>query len=238
MKSQIPDVKSIIREAHDRIEAERPVLQDESYVRRNFSEAVEAVYATAYKVYKEYEEHVIADLAMESLDGTDKDVYSRADVAALLKDVVQRAMKTALHLKQSRSARAGSSFEMVVRGLLRFIGIDSERVTVEDRRSGLRRIDLVIPDRRTAIERPDAAHFLSLKTSLKDRWKLVVEDQSPSQRTHLITLLQGEKLTKTVAEKIISRGIFIYIPDSVKDDCFHDDHRVRRISDLPEAVRP
>lgn len=237
MRSQIPDVEAIIREAHARIRAGQPILLDESHVRRNFSVAVETVYATAYEIYQEHERRVIADLTRIPLESTGKDNYTKDEVEAMLRNVVQRAITTEIHLKQSRSARAGRTFEVVVRDLLALIGIRSERMTGEDRRSGLRRIDLVIPDRRTAIERPDAAHFLSLKTSLKDRWKLVVEDQRPNQRTHLITLLQREKLTDNVAEKIISRGIFIYIPDSVKDDCFLEDSRVRRISDLPEAVR-
>lgn len=143
---------------------------------------------------------------------------------------MDEVIRTEVHLEQSRYSRAGQTFEIVVRDLLALIGISSERMTREDRASGLQRIDLVIPDRKTAIERLDAAHFLSLKTSLKDRWKLVVEGQRPNQRAHLRTLLQGEKLTESVAEKIIERGIFIYIPDSIKDDCFPEDSRVRWLS--------
>lgn len=236
MKSKIPPVKVITQQAYDRIKRNQPRMLDESYVRRNFSAAVELFYSTAYDIYREHERRVIEDLTRTTLAQTDKDVFTRADVEAILKDIVQEATKTAVHLKQSRYSRAGQSFEIVVRDLLALIGISSEHMTREDRASGLRRIDLVIPDRKTAIERPDAAHFLSLKTSLKDRWKLVVEDQRPNQRTHLLTLLQGEKLTESVAEKIIERGIFIYIPDSIKEDCFPEDSRVRRLSDLPQAV--
>ena len=211
-------------------------MLEPKFIREKFSAVTELFFQYAYEIYLAYENTVIERLTKDALGRIDKDTLRKPEVAVLLKDIVRDAITTEKSLKQSRYARAGTTFEIIVQTLLKEIGIQSERVKKEDKKSGLRRIDLVIPDIKTAIESPDNAHFLSLKTSLKDRWKLVGEDQRQGQRTHLATLLQREKLTAGVAQKIMDRGIFIYIPDQVKDECFPNNPLVRKISDLPSRL--
>ena len=206
------------------------------FIREKLSAVVELFFQYAYGIYLGYENTIIECLTKDALDRIDNDTLRKPEVEVLLKDVVRDAIAIEKRLRQSRNARAGTAFEIIVQTLLKKIGIQSERVKKEDKKSGLRRIDLVIPDIKTAIESPDDAHFLSLKTSLKDRWKLVGEDQRQGQRTHLATLLQREKLTAGVAQKIMDRGIFLYIPDQVKDECFPNNSYVRKISALPSRL--
>ena len=206
------------------------------FIREKLSAVVELFFQYAYGIYLGYENTIIECLTKDALDRIDNDTLRKPEVEVLLKDVVRDAIAIEKRLRQSRNARAGTAFEIIVQTLLKKIGIQSERVKKEDKKSGLRRIDLVIPDIKTAIESPDDAHFLSLKTSLKDRWKLVGEDQRQGQRTHLATLLQREKLTAGVAQKIMDRGIFLYIPDQVKDECFPNNSHVRKISALPSRL--
>ena len=206
------------------------------FIREKLSAVVELFFQHAYGIYLGYENTIIECLTKDALDRIDNDTLRKPEVEVLLKDVVRDAIAIEKRLRQSRNTRAGTAFEIIVQTLLKKIGIQSERVKKEDKKSGLRRIDLVIPDIKTAIESPDDAHFLSLKTSLKDRWKLVGEDQRQGQRTHLATLLQREKLTAGVAQKIMDRGIFLYIPDQVKDECFPNNSHVRKISALPSRL--
>lgn len=207
------------------------------FITKNFSHIVKLVFDESYKIYLKYENKLIEKLTQDTLDKTKKNTFTKDEVKIILGNIVHESITLEKSLKQSRYARAGSTFEIIVKTLLDKIGIKSEHITKEDKKSGLRPIDLVIPDRKTAIEQPDKAHFLSLKTSLKDRWKLVVEDQTQGQRTHLITLLQKEKLTDEVAKKIIDRGIFLYIPDEIKVEFFPKNNRVRKLSDLPGKVK-
>ena len=236
IQTGIPTTKQIIHEACERIRCEDPTMLKPAFIRDNFSPIVERVFQYSYDIYLEYEDRVIERLTNGTLARIDNDTLTKAEIRPIIEGIAREAISVEKSLKQSRYARAGHSLEAIVQMLLKEIGIKSERITREDKKSGLRPIDLVVPDRKTAIESPDGAHFLSLKTSLKDRWKLVVEDQRQGQRTHLITLLQREKLTDQVAKKILDRGIFLYIPDSIKDDCFPDNPRVRRISALPSQI--
>ena len=211
-------------------------MLEPKFIREKFSAVTELFLQYAYEIYLAYENTVIERLTKDALGRIDNDTLRKSEVAVLLRDIVRDAITTEKSLKQSRYARAGTTFEIIVQTLLKKIGIQSEHVTREDKESGLRRIDLVVPDRRTAIESPDDAHFLSLKTSLKDRWKLVGEDQRQGQRTHLVTLLQREVLTDDVVRRIMDRGIFLYIPDQVKDECFPNNSHVRKISALPSRL--
>jgi hypothetical protein len=237
VKLGIPTTKQMIKTARDRVIKTQPNILEPDYINANFSTVIETLFQTTYDVYLECENTAIEKITQDTLDRIDKATLTKAEVATILRSIVQQAIDTEKSLKQSRYARAGSVFEIIVQDLLNRVGIHSEHVTREDKKSGLRPIDLVVPDRKTAIERPDKAHFLSLKTSLKDRWKLVVEDQQQGQRTHLLTLLQREKLTNAVAAKIIGRGIFLYIPDAVKAESFPNEPRVRNLSTLPTEIR-
>jgi len=236
-KIDIPKTKEIISEAYDKIKKDNSIMLESDFITKNFSQIVELFFDEAYTIYLKYENKVIEKLTQNTLDKIEKDTLTKDEVKVILGKIVNESMTIEKSLQQSRFGRAGSSFEIIVKTLLEKIGIQSEHITKEDKKSGLRPIDLVIPDRKTAIERPDDAHFLSLKTSLKDRWKLVVEDQTQGQRTHLITLLQNEKPTDEVAQKIIDRGIFLYIPDEIKDECFPKNTRVRKLSSLPSKVK-
>ena len=235
-KTGIPSTSEIILESMEQIRRDSPEMLEPSFVRSRFSDALEKVFSGTYETYKRYEKSAIDSFAEEAfLSGWSSSV-GRDEALEMFRTAVTEAIKMEKSLSQSRSSRAGSSFETIVQELLSIIGIPSERVTRGDKRSGLNRIDLVIPDRETAVTSPDRAHFLSLKTSLRERWREVVEEQTQGQRTHLLTILQNEVLSNRVAQNIVDHGIFLYVPDRVKDDRFADEPRIRRLSDLPPSI--
>ena len=235
-QTAIPKTDEIIIEAMNKIRKSNPRMLDPDYVRDNFSDAVETLFRVAYETYKGYEKEKINALAEETfLAGWSKNI-GRKQALAMFRMAVNEAIKMEKSHSQSRSSRAGKSFEVIVGKLLGIAGIHSEPVGRKDKKTKMSRIDLVIPDRKTAVETPDKAHFLSLKTSLRERWKQVSQEQRPGQRTHLVTLLQKEILPNETAQEIVNDGIFLYVPDRVKDDRFHDEPRIRRLSDLPASV--
>jgi len=235
-KTGIPGTEKIISDAFGDVTKKTSQKLKPDYIRKNFSELNELLFYRAYEIYIKHEEKVKADLAKSILARSNKKSYSPKDVEEILLAAVPEAARFEKSLMQSRASRAGKSYELIVMRLLDIMKIPNEHITKEDKKSGLRPIDIVIPDRKTAIENPDQAQFLSLKTSLKDRWKLVVEDQKQGQRTHLLTLLQNERISKDVVDKIYDKGIFLYIPDGKKEDLFPNNPRIRNLSDLPSKI--
>ena len=138
-------------------------------------------------------------------------------------------------LEQSRASRAGKSLEKIVQKLLALAGIPSEALTPGDKKYNLDRIGLAIPNKQTAIDSPDKSHFLSLKTSLRESGSRWSKNRNRG-RTHLITVLRGEALGNGVAREIVKHGVFLYLPDRIKDGRFSDEPRIRRLSDLPLSV--
>lgn len=177
------------------------------FVRDKFSDTVESLFKITYEKYSEYEERVIDDTIQEDIRKLEDRMYTRDEVEEIAMKEARHAIQMEKSLKQSRASRAGKSFEIIVQNLLGEIGIKCERITRGDKKVHLRRIDLVIPDKKTAIESPDRAHFLSLKTSLKERWKQVAEEQEQGQRTHLLTLLQREVISNAVAHRITGHAV-------------------------------
>ena len=233
--TDIPGVDMILEEALSNVREDCPGLLERESLMSKFSDAVEAVFAAAYKVYRDHERREIERFIDDKTSGWDK-TTPLADIKRDAREMAYGIIKMEKSFKQSRASRAGKTFERIVQELLRLAGIQSESVTKGDKNYNLGRIDLVVPDKRTAMETPDKAHFLSLKTSLRERWKQVAEEQSSGQRTHLITLLQSETLANSVAKQIVDHGIFLYVPDRVKADRFPGEPRIRGISDLPGSV--
>jgi hypothetical protein len=207
------------------------------FIKSNFSKACEAAFDEAHRIYNLHQDGFLDRLSSDIVEGKGKTKFTLDDVKSLVREAVGHGTEAEMTLKQSRASRAGKAFELIVMRLLHMIDIKNEHITDEPDGSNLRRIDIVVPDKRTAAEDPFKAHFLSLKTSLKDRWKLVVEDMAEGQRTYLITLLQGEKISKNVVDKIALAGMKFYIPDGIKDSLFPNNGKVKRLSDLPSDLR-
>jgi len=232
----IPSTTEIIHESMEQIRRDSPEMLEPSFIKSQFSDALEKVFSVTYETYKRYEKSVIDSFAEEKFLSGWSSSADREEALEMFRTGVTEAIKLEKSLSQSRLSRAGSSFETIVQELLNIIGIPSERVTRGDKRSGLNRIDLVIPDRKMAVTSPDRTHFLSLKTSLRDRWRrrLFLHDQS--QMIHLLTILQNEVLSDRVAQNIVDRKIFLYVPDRVKDDRFAGEPRIRKLSNLPASI--
>lgn len=235
-KLDIPGTDEIILEAVRKIEAKDPEKLQASYIEKNFSEVCELIFYEAKKIYINYEKRVLDGLH-KSILNNDKQTFTRDEVNSLLKQATHNAASFEKSLRQGRSSRAGKAFESIVMQLFDKIGIPNEHITREDKKTDLRRIDIVVPDRKTAAEDPFNAQFLSLKTSLKDRWKLVSEDRMEGQRTHLLTLLQNEKLSNQVAEKLEAKKILLYVPDKVKEEQFPNKEWIKKLSDLPSILK-
>jgi hypothetical protein len=136
---------------------------------------------------------------------------------------------------QKRKARGGGTFQIAIEYLLREIKIPCEKPTGKYAKI-LKRIDLIVPDQKTAIERPDQAYFISAKRTLRERWKQTIPERKPSWRVFLITI--DEELSIEKADEINSLGMILYIQDELKSKPFlKDKFWIRSLSDLPKDIK-
>lgn len=233
-RTDIPGVDEIVQEAIAKIREEDPDALTPQAVLNQFSDAVETVFGATYDAYERHERGRIEAYKKRFTEGLPEAV-PKERAGKIVSETVDGIRELKNSLDQSRASRAGKSLERIVQKLLALAGIPSEALTPGDKKYNLDKIGLVIPGRQTAIDSPDKSHFLSLKTSLRERGSRWSKNRNRG-RTHLIAVLRGEALGSGVAREIVKHGVFLYLPDRIKDGRFSDEPRIRRLSDLPLSV--
>ncbi len=124
---------------------------------------------------------------------------------------------------------------MDINNRLRLIGIDAEFPSGMAKEK-LRRIDIVIPSNKVALETPDRAIFLTCKRTLRERWKQEIPQVRANQRVYLLTI--DEELSKTKAEEINEKALIVFVRDEIKRiEYIKDMPWIRKLSELPKELQ-
>lgn len=242
-RQKVPSLQKILDEAIESIKKTSPRFLAPEYVKTHFSECATTLEPKALEIYLHYErktflsaidtwvsqnESAIKSLSEKGLSSSD---FAK-EVIKLFYPLVQRLE---FRSGQTRKARGGKTFELVIGYLLGKIGIPHQKPKGKQQTKILKRVDLVIPDQITAIERPDKAFFLSCKRTLRERWKQTIPERKPSWRVFLLTL--DENLPEGKAREIDELGMIVYVRDDLKSkDYLATKPWVRRLSDLPRDL--
>lgn len=242
-KQKIPSLQQILNEAIESIRKTYPRILTPEYIKAHFSECVTTLEPKAFGVYLDYEEKAFLsaiDIWISQNESTIRGVSEKGlhasdfakEVIKLFYPVVQRLE---FESGQTRKARGGRTFELVMEYLLGRIGVSCQKPKGKEFTKLLKRVDLVVPDQVTAIERPDKAFFLSCKRTLRERWKQTIPERKPSWRVFLLT--QDEDLPEDKAKEIDQLGMIVYVRDELKSkDYLAQKPWVRRLSDLPNDL--
>ncbi|MEM4273325.1 MAG: type II restriction endonuclease [Candidatus Caldarchaeum sp.] len=234
----IPDVEKILDEAVEALGIDKMPTAE---VEKNFERLLVELESTASKIYVKHEEKAFEKLVEQWLayrrEWVTKTLSERGEAA--VKDIALELVKPVRMMEfragQMRKARGGKTFELAVEKLLKCAGVPCQKPD-KDTRTALKRIDLVSPDADTAKQTPDKAIFISVKRTLRERWKQVVPEQMKSARIYLVTI-NGE-LTGEKAEEIRQHGIVVYVRDSLKNmQHLKEKTWVRSLSELPKDIK-
>jgi len=242
-RQKIPPLQKILGEAIEDIKKTSPQILIPEYIKTHFSECVTTLEPKAFEIYLDYEKGTFLSVidtwilqnesAIKSLSeqGLPSSEFAK-EVIKLFYPLVQRLE---FRSGQTRKARGGRTFELVIGYLLGKIGIPYQKPKGKQQTKILKRVDLVIPDQVTAIELPDKAYFLSCKRTLRERWKQTIPERKPSWRVFLLT--QDEDLPEGKAKEIDQLGMIVYVRDELKNkDYLAKKPWVRRLSDLPKDL--
>ncbi len=219
-KDLIPPNESIVDEALDRMSSK----MNPDYIEKNFYEVIDEAMKIGYQIYLSHQGN-----ARDQIIGLIKKSKTKDD--DLIWDTAIRFEKSA---SQMRKARAGGAFELYVQKLLTKIGIPSEKPTGMLREK-LNRTDLVVPNKELASKRPDRAKFISIKTTLAERWKQVVPEQNRGWAIYLLTL--DDNIAASKAKEIDKSGIVLFVRDELKENKgLKNLNGIRKLSELPEHL--
>lgn len=235
---KVPSIQKILEEALKSID---PKKLEPKYIKEHLSESIVELEGMAFKIYLKYQEEAAGSMVnswinrnWNLLNGLSKKLDSRAFVRKCCELFYPIAGKFEFRAGNMRKARAGKTFELITETLLHKIGCKCEKPRKKARKI-LKRIDLVVPNQKLALKKPDQAFFLSCKRTLRERWKQTIPERKPSWRVFLLTI-DGE-LPEDKAKEIDKLGIIAY----VKDDLKSKKHLVnktwiRKLSNLPKDL--
>lgn len=171
--SSIPNVDDIFSEALKKIEKESPTILEPAQIKTSFSKCLVALEQTAFDLYLRHQLKAFESLIKLWISENENVINEIAKkyptptkfAEEICKQFFPFIQRMEFRAGQKRKARGGGTFQIAVEYLLRKIGIPCEKPKGKYGKI-LKRIDLVIPDQKIAMEKPDQAFFLSAKRTL------------------------------------------------------------------------
>jgi hypothetical protein len=212
-----------------------------SYVKSHFSESLVLVASSTYAKFQVYQKNAAGLVADSFISKYSKQMNgatlsnNRQFIQSILETFMPLAVNFEKRTSQMRRSRAGTTFEYVVVDMLEKSGIKCER-TARSPLKKLNRMDVVIPDKETAMKSPDKAIFLSCKHTLRERWKQALPDKNRNWIMYLVTL--DDNIPDKKAKEINEHNLVVYIRDELKAEShLAKKDWIRKLSDLPNDLR-
>lgn len=230
--SSMANVEEIAKKAVENFGPEK----NRSRLEAEYGSVVSELEAKASEIYFQEEEKAFSELVSKWTERNTEDLLS-GDLKKIESEIKKFgciAREFEFRAGQMRKARAGRTFEYIIKETLTRIGLKCEKPRDEGREI-LKRIDLVVPNQEVALKKPDQAFFLSCKRTLRERWKQTIPERKPSWRVFLVTL--DDSLPEEKAKEADKLGVIVYVRDELKSkEHLKDKEWVRKLSDLPKDL--
>jgi hypothetical protein len=222
----IPSVDSVFSETTEILLKQNLLTRD--VIENHFWNVLRAFEQEAYRLYLEYEQRALEKLKQDCINSMPPDTSLRH----ALDTGFPLALEFEHRAAQSRKARAGNSFERAVPFLLNKIGIPCEKPLKEDR-DRFKKIDFIIPSVAYARTHMDEAIFLSIKRTIRERWRQVSIEKNMGY-VLLVSMSDEKDLSEAKIGDLDNDHIMLYVPDEIKAlDKYRQFSNLRKISDLP-----
>jgi hypothetical protein len=225
----IPSVDSIFSETAESLDSR--YLLDKKIIEDNFWQILQTFEHEAYERYLDYEQQALEKLKRDCVNflPTDINLIQALDAGFPL------ALEFEHRAAQSRKARAGSSFERAVPFLLEKIDIICEKPLKEDK-NRFKKIDFIIPSVSVAKTHPEKAIFLSIKRTIRERWRQVSIEKNMGY-VYLVSMSDEHDLSEAKIGDLENDHIILYVPDEIKLlEKYRQFNNLRKISDLPKDL--
>lgn len=200
-------------------EATRNIAARYSYnteqIKDNFDALIYETEREAYRIYliaeKEYGEQVFDAFTRKLIrDGEIRDVN---DVGTVLGRYFRSFDRFFLSLKQSRTTRAGKTFEGITKNLFKVLNYPYEtQITID----GGNTPDFLMPSAQHYNENaPDCIIFTSKRT-LRERWRQIVTEGTRGLGFYLATI--DDKISSTQLTEMLRNRIYVVVPQQLKNE--------------------
>lgn len=179
------------------------------YIKSHFSKLVEELQIDAYKIYLNSEkasgEKTLNAVLKDRLAEDDRRDVVIAEICRLFGDLD----RFFLSLTQSRRARAGSAFEIILKTLFKNLDYPFDEQQIINGKP-----DFLMPNRKHFDENAMDCIIFTAKRSLRERWRQIVTEGTRGLGYYLATI--DERISTPQLTEMKGHRIYLVVPHGIK----------------------
>lgn len=212
------------------------------YFLKNASKTIEALREECWQEFLKAERSFTRDMLLSLIDEKQfREMKGNDAVTYYVMEFPEEIYALSLSNTQSRRARAGKEFELIIEKVFKLAGIDVESqgeiakgFYEENNLSKL--VDLIIPSAEQFQRDKRKCIFVTAKTTLRERWQEIPEEMNRTgiNVAYLATL---DKTISDNVEKLLYEGnIVITTTKQIKEECYSNNDHIITFEDLLEIA--
>lgn len=211
--------------------AQEKLTLDRLQLPQEFNSYLRKLIDIEFEIYKNYER----DCATEIIKNAQKKglLIDKGSLLANFKQNYSELWGLFLSISQSRKTRAGGSFERHVKYLFELLDYPFERQQDLD---GV--VDYVIPSLAAFKKNRTACVVLSVKRTLRKRWRQVIGELASTNAGKIYLLTADENISHTKVAEIATHNINLVVWDEYKSKQFASNYNVIGFTDLVDVDLP
>lgn len=204
-------------------------------VQTNFNLALKRLLELEFDIYKEYEKNCSTKIIEKSIN--QKLLKDTGSFTESFKENYNALWEFFLSISQSRKTRAGGSFEKHVRYLFELLDYPFDPQTILNGR-----VDYVIPSESAFRKNRTACVVISIKRTLRERWRQVVGELAATNAGRIYILTADDNISYPKVEEMKRHNVNLVIWDEYKEKKFQKYYNVIGFTqfvkvDLPSSKR-
>jgi hypothetical protein len=218
-KDLMPSGDELANFAQQRFKIER------EKIKKNFNTYLRGLLSLEFQIYKEHERNCSAKIIKQAIG---KGFLKEAGCfSESLKQNYSQLWSFFLSISQSRKARAGGSFEKHVRYLFELLDYPFERQAILDGK-----VNYVIPSKDAFGKNRTACVVISIKRTLRERWREVIGELSSTNAGKIYILTADENISYPKVEEMNAHNITLVVWDEYKRRKFRNYYNVIGFTDF------
>jgi len=202
MLSQPP----IIAEAIRRV-IERPGVPPHQ-IKSKFSHYVQEIEQTAYQVFLEAQQLAAKRAIKKYFEEKTKNYKTNKEIIQLVTDSFTLLDRFFLSLSQSRKARAGSTFEAIIKHLFRKLNYPFDEQQIINGQP-----DFLLPSREHYDKNPMDCIIFTAKRTIRERWRQIVTEGTRGLGFFLATI--DKSISDKQLKEMKAHRIYLVVPKNI-----------------------
>lgn len=187
--------------------------KNSTWIKSNFSKLIEDTQITAYKIYLNKERTIIPSIIREVFGTILPQQPSADDLFKALEDNFAALDQFFLSLSQSRRARAGKTFEHIIKVLFTILEYPYSPHPVINGNP-----DFLLPSAKHFKKNAMDCIIFTVKRTLRERWRQIVTEGTRGYLFFLATI--DEKITVSQLKQIREHRIYLVVPERISAEVY------------------